>query len=245
MRSPTSPSPSVSHSAPRSGGDAHAVGVHVNLLPKEAAERVRARRLARYTAVALAMLVVALGLGYVVRLGAVYAATQAREDAQLEVATLEQELGQLAEFRELADRHDNGNQLVAAAMANELSFSTVLSDLSLSVPSTASLRTLNVTATTLVGAAAAPAAEPGAVDLGERVADVTFSGYTLGKHAPGVSSVLIDFDDVPAFFGTYLVTTSEDRIGERDVTNFDGTARLDETARTDRYTNGLPPEDTP
>lgn len=241
MRSPTSPSPSVSHSAPRSGS-AHAIGVRVNLLPQEAAERVRARRLARYTALALAVLALGLGAGYVVRLTAVHAAAQARDGARTQVATLQRELDQLEEYRQLADRHINGNTLLAAAMANELSFAKVLGDLSLSVPTTASLRTLNITAADVADVVPT---EPGGIDRGEAVADVTFSGYSVGRHAPGVSSVLIDFDDVPAFFGTYLVTTSEDRIGERDVTVFDGVARLDEGARTDRYTNGLPREDTP
>lgn len=219
------------------------MSVRVNLLPREAVERVRARRVAQYTAGALVVFVGLLGAGYVLRLGALSDAEQTRDAAQTQVTALEGDLAELSEYRQLADELENRNTLLASAMEPEIAFSRVLNDLSLAFPANASLLTLTVTAADVEGGAA-PAADS-AIDFGEAIAHAEFSGYSVERFAPGVETVLLDFDRTRAFFNSFLTTAAQAEIGDTEVTNFNGSVTLDEEARTGRYAEGLPPEATP
>lgn len=184
-------------------------------------------------------LVVVLGVAYTLRLGDVASAEQARDEAQEEVALLQTRLDGLAEFRRLADRMDSRNALLTSAMAREIAYSQVLNNLSLAFPANASLETLTIAAT-----ADLPPAT-GAISFGEAVADAEFSGYSVERYAPGVESVLVDFDRVHTFFNTLLTTASTSEIAETEVTSFNGSVSLDTNAYTGRYADGLPPEAMP
>lgn len=188
----------------------------------------------------MALLVGIMGVGYLLRLNDVAQAEQARDDAQAEVVRLETELAELDEYRELADLMESRNTLLAAAMEREIAFSVVLNDLSLAFPSNASLQNLTIAATEAVEPAPA-----GAIDFGESVASAEFSGYSVERYAPGVETVIVDFDSAHAFFNTFLTTAAESVIGDTEVTDFAGTVDLDRDAYTGRYADGLPPEATP
>lgn len=187
----------------------------------------------------MVVLIGLLGAGYALRLAEVNRAEQARDGAQIEVARLETEVANLAEYRTLADLMENRNTLLASAMETEIAFSVVLNDFSLAFPANASLQRLTITTETEEGAVPAPA---GPIDFGEAVARAEFGGYALERYAPGVETVLVDFDRVPAFFNAFLTTASTATVADTEVTDFGGTVSLDADAYTGRYVDGLPDE---
>ncbi|MEX2618632.1 MAG: hypothetical protein WD250_00275 [Egibacteraceae bacterium] len=222
---------------------ANAVAVSVNLLPQEQTERLRARRVTQYTAGAVLLLVGLMGAGYVLRLVEVGHAEEARDVAEAEVARLQTEVAELAEYGELAEFMENRDTLLASAMEHEIAFSEVLNELSLAFPSHASLRSLTIAAND-----GADSAQDSAIDFGESVATAEFSGYSVERVAPGVETVIVDFDRAGAFFNTFVTTASappDADTGATDVTDFAGTVTLDRDAYTGRYADGLPTEATP
>lgn len=221
------------------------MSVRVNLLPREIVERARARRVTQYTAGAVVLFVGVLGLVYVLKLADVRSAEQARDDARVEVALLQDELAELDEYRILAEQLETHNALLASSMEKEISFSRVLNDLSLAFPSNASLQTLTMEAADAEGAQAGQPPEDGAVNFGEAVAKAIFTGYSVEGVAPGVETVLLDFERTRAFFNTFLTTAAQDELGSTEVTNFNGSVTLDRDAYTGRYRDGLPPEAAP
>lgn len=212
------------------------MSARVNLLPPEIAERAAARRIRTYSVLGVVVFAVLLGGLYVLKLGAVEQARSERDDAQMRVVQLEQRIAALDEYRVLAERLDNGNALLTAAMADEISWARVLNDLSLAFPNSASLETL-----TAEMVDAEPPAEGELVD-GQPVGSVVFTGYSVERFAPGVESVLVDFEDAQGFFNSYFTNAAKDERGDTEVTSFNSYVRLDDAARTDRYADGLPEE---
>lgn len=212
------------------------MSVRVNLLPRELDAVVRARRIARLSALGVVLVAAVLGGLYAMQVAAVNEAERERAEVETRIAQARQELAALGEFRELKDRHDARSELLSVAMAEEISWARILNDLSLAFPSDASLLTLT-------GAAEEPVElAEGEVDTGPRIGRITTTGYSLEEYAPGVESLLLDFDTARGFFNSYLQTATTAEIGESEVTNFNGTIDLDEDAYTGRYANGLPPE---
>lgn len=223
----------------RTGARAGELAAGVNLLPQEIDTERRARRRATLSAIGVVVFIAVLGGLYVHKLDQVREAEQARDEAATEVANLEQELAQLQEYRELADLLDARNAVLADAMSDEVSFARGLNDLALAFPASASMESLNLT---LV--AAEPAGD-GAITFGTPVAEVAYTGYSTERYAPGVETVLIEFDRVSSLFNVYMSNAAEEERGTTEVINFNGTAGMDETARTGRYDDGLPVEVTP
>jgi uncharacterized protein YlxW (UPF0749 family) len=212
------------------------MSVKVNLLPREVGELARTRRITNYTIVGVLAFVALLALLYVFKLGEVNNARNDRDAAQAEVTRLQAEVAQLEQFRQLADQLEARNALLTASMESEVSWSRVLNDLSLTFPANSSLLTLTATQ---ADPAAGVAQGPGIIG------DVAFSGYSVEEYAPGVESVLIEFDKVQAFVNVFLSTAAQETIGTTEVTNFQGTVQLDEDAYTRRYVDGLPGEAAP
>jgi hypothetical protein len=218
------------------------MSVKVNLLPREVAGARAARRTTRLTVACVLLFAVALGGAYLQKLGEIDQAELARDTVQADVVRLQTELATLEEYRQLADQLDARNAVLTAAMANEISFARVLNDMSLSFPASSSLRTLQV-ATRASAQAVEPAA--GDVSFGEPVASVTYAGYSVERFAPGVETVIVEFDKVSAFFSSFIVSARLEEIGTTEVTGFDGTVQLDDGALTGRYADGLPQEVAP
>lgn len=216
--------------------------VRVNLLPPEIGQRQRERRAIVVTALVVLGYVAVLGLLYVLKLGAVDAAREERDVAQAEVGQLQGEVARLAPFAELDRRLTARNGLLASAMGSQISWARQLNDLSLAFPASASLLTLDGVMAGTAEPAAAATAGGGGVDLGDGVAKLTFSGYSVERYAPGVERVLVKLGDVPSYFNSYLSQAAESERGDTEVTTFDGAVQLDEDAYTGRYADGLPPE---
>jgi len=219
----------------------------VNLLPPELARGQRARRLNLIVAGLVVVSLLVLAAVYILKIGQVEAAREERDQEQAVVADLQVDLAALEEFRRLADTLEQREQLLIRAMSTEVSFATVLNDLSLSFPASSSLRTLTLTLeeTAVAPGTEAPAGtapptrvEPGALPS---IGTIFFEGYSVERFAPGVESVVLELDDVESFIGAYVQQAQTEEIGETEVTGFSGLADLDESAYTGRYVDGLPP----
>ena len=213
------------------------MSIVVNLLPREVAVRRLERRTATVTSALVLVFAVALGGLYALKLGQVADAEAERDIVQGQVSQLEAEVASLEQYRQLADELEARNAVLASAMSGEVSHARILNDLSLSFPSTSSLRSLQI---------ASVAAEAGAASTGASVDDqtalLTYQGYSTERFAPGVEAVLIEFDKVRSFFNTFVDSAAVEEIGDTEVTAFSGTVGLDDEAYTHRYADGLPEE---
>ncbi|MGI8575665.1 MAG: PilN domain-containing protein [Egibacteraceae bacterium] len=219
--------------------------VKVNLLPPEIAERQRAKKITTLSVALVAVWIFVLGGLYMLKLSDVAAAAETRDQAQAEVVELQAELATLEPVRQLAERLDTHNTLLASAMANEISWARVLNDLSLAFPANASLTSLTASVQAEAEGEVAAAPVEGAPDFGAEVAQLGFTGYSVERYAPGVESVLVDFAEARGFFHSYLAAANEAEIGETEVTDFNGSVELNRKAYTNRYADGLPPEVAP
>lgn len=223
----------------RTGARSGELSAGVNLLPQEIDTERRARRRAVVSALGVVVFIAVLGGLYTHKLDQVREAEQARDEAATEVANLEQERAQLQEYRELADFLDARNALLADAMSDEVSFARALNDVALAFPASASLETLDIS---LVEG---EESGEGGIAFGRSVAEVSYTGYSTERYAPGVETVLIEFDRVSPLFNVYVNNAAEEERSGTEVVNFNGMASMDESARTGRYDNGLPPEVAP
>lgn len=223
----------------------------VNLLPPEIAVERRQRTVAVFALGVLAAYLLGLGGVYALKVGNVNEARAERDDTERQVAVLRAEVDALSEFQNLLDTVQNREMLLTSAMDGELSWARILGDLALSFDRQASL--IAVTgASTAPDAAGVDAAgiegasttvvEEGGFDLGEPVAQIEFTGYSVDRIAPGVEEVIARFDDTTGFYDSYLATAGEEERGASEVTNFLGRAQVDEAAYTHRYDDGLPEE---
>lgn len=206
------------------------MSVRVNLLPKEIEQRRVARRITALSVFGVVAFVAVLGLFYVMKLGELAEAQEAREQVRAEVARLEAQVAELEQFRVLAEELEARNALLATAMAPEVSFARVLNDLSLGFPTNSSLRTLTAS---LDDTTPAGAEQPAIMNL-------TFNGYSVEQYAPGVETVVVEFDKVATFYNAFVTQAQEEEIEGTDVIGFQGSLQLGDDARTGRYTDGLP-----
>ncbi len=215
----------------------------VNLLPAEIGVERRQRRIAKFAAGLLAAYVLALGGLYALKVGDVNDARAERDETDRQVALLRTEVESLAEYQKLLDTVENRETLLTAAMDKELSWARILGDLALSFDRQASLIGLTGESTEPGVSSDGAVADTDAVfDMGDPVAKVDFTGYSVDRFAPGVEEVLATFDDANGFYDSYLSTAGEEERGTSNVTNFIGRVQLDERAYTNRYDDGLPEE---
>lgn len=216
----------------------------VDLLPPEITRNHRLRRIAAGSVALLVAYLGALGMLYWLKLGDVDDALAQRDDAQAEVAVLQAEVESLAEYQRLVDSIDTHETLLTTAMGDEVSWARVFGELALSFSRDASLVDVQAV-TTGPDAEAQATADPEAVaesPPGAPVGQVTFSGYTVERVAPGVREVLVNFAEAEGFIGSYLVTSVAEGRGDDEVTAFEARVDLNDEVYTHRYDDGLPQE---
>jgi hypothetical protein len=209
------------------------VSVRVNLLPGQVRERSTARRGSFLAALLVLLAIAGMAFLFLAKRGAVDDAIADRDAAHAEVNRLQAEVQALGQFQALADELAAGNGLLVTAMGDEIAVARVLNDVSLSLPSTSSLTALTLTR----DETEATAGEP---ELGDAVANLLLSGYSIERYAPGVEGVLLQFDQVDGLVLTYLNTAALADIATVQVTSFDANGLLTEEIFTGRYAEGLP-----
>lgn len=211
------------------------MSVKVNLLPSDISEREAAGR-AR-GAVGLGLAVLAGGLGFLYFQG-----TQNVSAAQARVATeqqsldaLQTELDRLGEFDELSQRADASDEIIAVAMAGEVSFAGILQDIAAVMPSSADLDTLGI-------ALLAPGGEPQLGETRDAIGTLNLSGRSIEGHAPGLERFLLEFDKIAGFSDLYFANSTREEFEgvTLDIINFDVEVDLGLETLTRRYVDGLP-----
>ncbi|MBW3603413.1 MAG: hypothetical protein KY460_00660 [Actinobacteria bacterium] len=229
---------------PAGGAEATPPMARVNLLPAEVGIERRRRQIAVFALGVLAAYLVGLMGVYALKVGHVNSARAERDATEREVMVLRAEVASLNEFQNLLDTVQNRETLLIAAMEGELSWARILGDLALSFDRQSSLTALDGASTASDAAVTDGEAillEDG-LDLGEPVAQVDFTGYSVDRFAPGVEEVLAKFDDTIGFDDSYLATAGDEERGGTEVTNFIGRVQIDDRAYTHRYDDGLPEE---
>ncbi|MBW3663971.1 MAG: hypothetical protein KY469_12790 [Actinobacteria bacterium] len=202
------------------------MSVRVNLLPREVEERNVARRQRGLLAVVGLVVVVLLGLLYWMQIGRVNDKRDELAQAEQSRDQLQAEVQALQAFADLETELAAKNELIASAMALEISVAGLLQDAAAVTPSDMAFLTLSATLQ--------PAEEEG-TSFGQ----VTASAETLLGHAPGVERVLLSFDKVAAFREVFFSSSSLDEV---DITTFTFDFFLGPEALTGRYLAGLPEE---
>jgi hypothetical protein len=212
------------------------MSVRVNLLPREVSAKRGERRATTFTALGVLLFALLLGGLYLMKLGEIREAEDERDQVQAEVSRLEAELASLEQFRQLADELEARNAALASSMGQEISFARVLNDFSLTFPASSSMRSLEL--------AAQASQEPGEgeINFGEAVALLSYDGYSVERYAPGVETVLVEFDKVRSFFNTFIGSAQVEELDGTEVTGFQGAVQLSDEALTNRYADGLPEE---
>lgn len=211
----------------------------VNLLPARYAERITERRWAAAAGGGLALLVAALVVVALSQGRELRRSQDQRDGEQAENAQLQRRRGELAPFRQLADDVVGREKLLAAALGTQVSWATLLSDLARSLPSDASLTSLNAESTL-------PAFDPiQPTDPGRDrsiIGRTTLKGYSVREFTPGIEQTLQLLATVEGLSEPRLQDGTADEIGGTAVTTFEGTTFIDGAALTGRYAGGLPPE---
>lgn len=211
------------------------MSVRVNLLPRETYARQAAARQRMLVGVAGVVLLAVLAGAYVFQMNTLSNARDERDAAQAQLDELNAREARLAEFRDLEQRVDERQQLIATALANELSFAGILQDVATVMPADAALTEFDVTAVTDAG--------PDGEAVREIVARISAGGETLRGHAPGLERLLIEFDKIAAFFDVYVTDSVLDEDEpEDDVAIFTVEVDVGQEARTQRYMDGVPEE---
>lgn len=117
----------------------------VNLLPTEISEGARFRNLQAALALVVVLALGIVGVLTYLASGEVSDAQQQVDAAQAQTVTLQHEVTSYAAVPKLKAQVDLANAQLAQAMGQEVRYSFVLRDLSLSIPSSIYLTTLNVT----------------------------------------------------------------------------------------------------
>ncbi len=219
-------------------GSGHVVLPRVNLLPPEILELRRFRRVQMGLGggvVAALLLVVLL---YLAATGAVSDANGQVDAAGAEQRALQTESAQFRDVTATYKRAADAQTLLTAALGDEVRYSRLLSDLSLSIPPNVWIKNIAYTQGAAAGAAApataapaAPATPGGAAAPG--IGTVTVSGVAYAHE--DVSLWLESLAAQKGYAGPLLQSSTEALLGTRKVVNWSTTVILSADALSGRY----------
>lgn len=210
----------------------------VNLLPGPYVERMVERRWARWAAEGLLLLLGLVILVSMTQARRVHQAEATRDTERARTKQLEARWAQLKPFADLAVGVVARERLLSAALGTEVSWATVLTELSLSFPGDASLTSLRVELA-LPSFGSDPPVEPG--NEATVIGSTTFEGYSVREFSPGVEATLQSLGGARGLAEPQLRQGAVEEVGGTSVTTFQGSTFLDAAALTGRYADGLPP----
>lgn len=207
----------------------------VNLLPPEIAQQRRLRRAKGALAGAGALTVGLVALLYVGATGAVADAQSQLDTASAGQARLRSEAATYRDVTAVYAGAAAAKATLVQAMGQEVRWSRLLGDLSLTVPDTVWLKSLTFTQAAAAGAAGAPtggttAAAGGAAAIGS----ASFSG--VGFSHDDVALWLESLAGQKGYADPYFSQSSEALIGRRKVVTFTSTTTVTADALSGRYT---------
>jgi Tfp pilus assembly protein PilN len=201
----------------------------VNLLPPEIAETRRFRRIQMGLGGAVLGAVGIVALAYVAAMGSVSSAQEDLDTANARNAQLQTETAKYAGVTAIYARAAAAQAMLTQAMGEEVRFSQLLNDLSLSVPENVWLKevTFNQNA-----ANAAPAGSATTLST-SGIGTVTFTG--VGFKHDDVAVWLESLAGQKGYADPYLSSSTEALLGTRKTVNFTSSASLTPAAYSGRY----------
>lgn len=197
----------------------------VNLLPPEIGERRRFRRIQYALGAGVAGTIALVAFGFVLAAGAVSSAQGELTTASGETTRLQAESAKYADVTTVYARAAAAQSLLTQAMGDEVRYSRLLSDLSLTVPQNVWLTQL-----TLGQAPVQPAVGSSAAGVGTLT--VTGKGFSHDDVAVWLESLA----GQKTLANPYFSSSSETLIGTRKAVEFTSTATLTTGALSGRYT---------
>ncbi len=203
----------------------------VNLLPPEIAEQAAFRKVQLGLGAALALTVVAVGAAYVSATQGVSAAQGDLDTATQQTTSLQAEAAKFRNVTAIYAAADAAQAQLTTAMGDEIRFSQLLNDLSLSVPSNIWISSVGYTtaAPVAVGAAAATA-------VGTAPAVGAFTVSATGFSHDDVAAWLDSIAGLKTYSSPYFSNSTESLLGTKPIVTFAATANLTPKAQSGRYT---------
>jgi Tfp pilus assembly protein PilN len=200
----------------------------VNLLPPEIAEQAAFRKVQMGLGAAVVAAVGVVGLLYVSAAGSVSSAQGDVDKAAAQNTALQAQSAQYRDVTAVYAAAAAAQQQLTSVMGDEVRYSQLLNDLSLSVPSTVWIKSLNYTQ----GAPAAPgpASATSAGSVG------TFSVTGVAFSHDDIAIWLESIAGLKSYANPYFSNSTEGLLGTRKVVNFTSTANVTPAALSGRYT---------
>jgi Tfp pilus assembly protein PilN len=197
----------------------------VNLLPPEIAETRRFRRIQLGLGGAVLGAVGIVALLYVMASSSVSSAQEDVDSANAQHSSLQAETAKYRDVTAVYERAAAAQAMLTQAMGEEVRYSQLMNDLSLSVPETVWLKNLTFAQT------APAAATPGAT-LGIGTITVTGVGFSHDDVAVWLESLA----GQKSYANPYFSSSTEVLLGNRKTVNFTSNAILTPAAYSGRYT---------
>ncbi len=201
----------------------------VNLLPPGIAERRRFRRLQVGMGGALLGAVGVVALLYVSASSSVGGAQGELDAANARNTTLQAQTAKYSDVTAVYSRAAAAQAMLTQAMGEEVRYSQLLNDLSLSIPENVWIKNLTFSQGAPAGTAGATAATPASAGIG------TVSVTGVGFNHDDVALWLESLAGQKAYADPYFTTSTEALIGTRKIVNWTSTATLTPSAYSGRY----------
>jgi Tfp pilus assembly protein PilN len=204
----------------------------VNLLPPEIAETARFRRIQIGLGGAVLAAVGIVALLYVGASSSVSSAQGELDAANAKNTSLQAETTKYRDVTAVYARAAAAEAMLTQAMGQEVRYSQLMTDLSLTVPESVWLKSLTFTQSAAAPtAAASTTAVAGAVP---GIGSVTFTG--IGFSHDDVAVWLESLAGQKGYANPYFSSSTEALLGTRKTVNFTSTATLTPAAYSGRYT---------
>ncbi len=202
----------------------------VNLLPGEIAEEQRFRTVRAVLALAVVAAVAGVGGLWYLANQQVSSAEEALATQQQLNATLQTEVAKYAEVPLVYAAVARANEDLDLAMGQEVRYSFVLNDLSLTIPSNVWLKSLVVTQDMTGTPVTSPLGTPG-------IGTVTVQGLAFKQN--NVASWLKSLTESDYYVDPYFSSSSDtDPIDGQALVEFDSSVTMTDQAYSNRYTTG-------
>ena len=202
----------------------------VNLMPPEVAEAKAMRRVQMALGAAGVASVAVVGMLYVSASHSVSSANADLASAKSQTTQLQNQVARYSDVTATINAANAAQAQLATAMGDEIRYSQLLSDLSLSIPSTVWLKSLSFASAAPAPGAAPTATYGGATQVG--LLTVNGTGFSHDDVALWLEA-LARMDKTYA--NPYFASSTEALIGTRPSVNFSSTAVLLSTAESNRY----------
>ena len=201
----------------------------VNLLPPEIAESRRFRQVQLGLGAAVAASVLVVAALYVSAASSVGTAQADLDQASAEQSSIQAESAKYSDVTATYARSAAAQAMLTQAMGEEIRFSTLMNDLSLTVPENVWMKsvTFSQAAPAVTGGAVDPAAVPG-------VGTVAFTG--VGFNHDDVAVWLESLAGQKGYANPYFSASTESLLGTRKIVTFTSTATLTPAAYSGNYT---------